>query len=288
MSERASRSPNGHSRFPFPDKVGKPSCLAFAPRWLRGVVACPTSTPPGVEEKALRVPFPALGSTQERTEDARTGFCIPGGAPYVLSKPSQGVVKEYATMNHHVLWSEIEACLDLRHTHWRERVEEFGQVQAVEDRSRGRVWSDDQVFEAILLAVLSSNTVWSKVEHVQADLSELFDNFSLEAYASHSDTEIDNRFVSWFKGRKAGSVSLRGGLVNLAYAARILLRHSKCHGAADDYFTSLMDQCADDPKQAAMRLGGQGRIQAAVARRCSRCGGVEESRLRCGKAGPDT
>ena len=165
---------------------------------------------------------------------------------------------EHATMNHRVLWSNIEACLDLRHVHWRERVEEFGQVQAVKDRSRGRVWSDDQVFEAILLAVLSSNTVWSKVERVQADLSELFDNFSLEAYASHSDTEIDNRFVPWFKGRKAGSVSLRGGLVNLAHAARILLRYSKCHGAADGYFTSLMHQCADDPKQAAMRLGGQG------------------------------
>ncbi len=161
-------------------------------------------------------------------------------------------------MNHRVLWRKIEACLDLRHVHWRERVEEFGQVQAVKDRSRGRVWSDDQLFEAILLAVLSSNTVWSKVEHVQADLSKLFDNFSLETYASHSDTEIDNRFVPWFKGRKAGSVSLRGGLVNLARAARILLRYSKCHGAADDYFTSLMHQCADDPKQAAMRLGGQG------------------------------
>ena len=161
-------------------------------------------------------------------------------------------------MNHHVLWSRIEACLDLRHARWRERVERFGQAQAVKDRFRGRVWSDDQVFEAILLAVLSSNTVWSKVERVQADLSELFDNFSLEAYASHSDTEIDNRFVPWFKGRKAGSVSLRGGLVNLANAARILLRHSKCHGAADDYFTSLMDKCADDPKQAAVRLGGQG------------------------------
>lgn len=161
-------------------------------------------------------------------------------------------------MNHRVLWSNIEACLDSRHEHWRERIEEFGQVQAVKDRSGGRVWTDDQVFEAMLLAVLSSNTVWSKVERVLADLSELFDNFSLEAYASHSDPEIDNRFVPWFEGRSAGSMSLRGGLVNLALAARILLRHSKCHGSADDYFTSLMHQCADDPKQAAMRLGGQG------------------------------
>ena len=165
---------------------------------------------------------------------------------------------EHATMNHRVRWSNIEACLDSRHVNWRKRVETFKQVGAVEDRSEGRVWSDDQVFEAVLRAVLSSNTVWSKVERVLADLSELFDNFSLEAYAGHSTTEIDNRFVPWFQGRKAGSMSLRGGLVNLARAARILLRHSDRHGSADDYFTSLVHQCAGDPKQAAIRLGSEG------------------------------
>ena len=139
---------------------------------------------------------------------------------------------ERATMNHRILWSNIEACLDLGPVRWRERIEELGQVRAVKDRSAGRIWSDDEIFRGVLLAVLSSNTVWSKVERIQADLSELFCDFSLEAYASHSDTEIDSRFVPWFKDRKAGSVPLRGGLVNLIRAARILLQYSKCHGAA--------------------------------------------------------
>ena len=165
---------------------------------------------------------------------------------------------QHATLEHRVLWSKIEAHLDLWHVHWRERVEQFGQVQAVQERSGGRVWSDDQVFKAILLAVLSSNTVWSKVERVQAELPELFDNFSLESYASRSDTEIDNRFVPWFKARTAGSQGLRSGLGNLIGAARILLRYSKCHGTADSYFTSLVHQCAGDPKRAAIRLGSQG------------------------------
>jgi 3-methyladenine DNA glycosylase Tag len=164
---------------------------------------------------------------------------------------------ERATMNHRILWSNIEACLDLGPVRWRERIEELGQVRAVKDRSAGRIWSDDEIFRGVLLAVLSSNTVWSKVERIQADLSELFCDFSLEAYASHSDTEIDSRFVPWFKDRKAGSVPLRGGLVNLIRAARILLQYSKCHGAADGYFTSLVHQGAGDPKQAALRLGGQ-------------------------------
>ena len=142
----------------------------------------------------------------------------------------------------------------MKHAHWRGRVKKFGQEQAVKDRSGGRVWSDDEVFKAILLAVLSSNTVWSKIERVQADLSNLFDNFSLEAYASHSEIEIES-FVRWFEAHKAGSQSRRSGLVNLVDAARILLTHSKIHGSEDHYFTSLMHQCAGDPKQVAMEIG---------------------------------
>ena len=146
---------------------------------------------------------------------------------------------ERATLSHRNLWSNIEARLDLGPVRWRGRIEEFGQVRAVEDRSADRIWSDDEVFRELLLAMLSSNTVWSTVERVQADLKELFCDFSLEAYASHSDSEIDSRFVPWFKDRRAGSLSLRGGLVNLIRAARILLQYSKCHGAAVGYFTSL-------------------------------------------------
>ena len=102
---------------------------------------------------------------------------------------------ERATMNHRNLWSNVEARLDLGLVRWPERIEEFGQARAVKDRSAGRIWSDDEVFRGLLLAVLSSNTVWSTVERVQTDLKELFCNFSLAAYASHSDSEIDSRFV---------------------------------------------------------------------------------------------
>ena len=168
---------------------------------------------------------------------------------------------ERATLSHRNLWSNIEARLDLGPVRWRGRIEEFGQVRAVEDRSAGRIWSDDEVFRELLLAVLSSNTVWSTVERVQADLKELFCDFSLEAYASHSDSEIDSHFAPWFKDRRVGSLSLRGDLVNLIRAARILLQYSKCHGAADGYFTSLVHQCDGDPKQAALRLGGEGQFK---------------------------
>lgn len=161
-------------------------------------------------------------------------------------------------MNKGMLWNRIEACLDASHLAWRERIENFGQVAAVEKRSNGRSWTDDEVFEAILLAVLSSNTVWSKIERVQGELSDLFFNFSLEAYANLPDTEIGDRFVPWFKERRAGSVSLGSGLVNLIAAAQILLQYSKRYGAADNYFTSLLHRCGGDPKRVALQLGGQG------------------------------
>ena len=160
--------------------------------------------------------------------------------------------------NHRILWSNIENCLDSRHKRWRERIEKSGQVRAVKDRSQGRTWSDDKVFEAVLLAVLSSNTVWSKVEQVQDDLSALFCGFSLESYASLSDAEIDKRFVPWFIERRAGSMTLRRNLKHLIRAARKLSQYSKRNGGADQYFTSLLAQCDGDPKQVALLLGDQG------------------------------
>ena len=163
-----------------------------------------------------------------------------------------------AALNHRILWNNIEVHLDLRLPKWRERVNSMCQLRAVEDRSAGRIWSDDEVFEGILMAVLSSNTVWSKIERVQEKLSDLFSGFSLEWYAERSDTEIRVRFLTWFTERKAGSMTLQRDLVNLAGAARILLDYSRTHGTADSYFTSLMHVCDGDPKLAALHLGCPG------------------------------
>ena len=161
-------------------------------------------------------------------------------------------------MNMYTHWNHIDARLDSQLPNWRKRTDELRQLDAVEERIAGRIWSDDEVFEAVLLAVLSSNTDWSKIERVRAELSDLFSGFSLEAYASLADAEIRDRYMPWFKARKAGSMTLRRNLVNLIDAARILLKYSRTHGAADGYFTSLMQRCNGDPKLAALRLGCPG------------------------------
>ena len=157
------------------------------------------------------------------------------------------------------LWQTIQSRLDTSLRGWRTRLDGFDQVAAVEARQAGRAWSDDEIFKGLLLAVLSNNTDWSKVERIQADLAELFSGFSLKSYAELPAREIGERILPWFLERKAGSVTLGRDLVNLIGAARLLFEHSCDHGTAESYFTSLVQQLDGDPKQAALRLGSPGR-----------------------------
>lgn len=157
------------------------------------------------------------------------------------------------------LWLNIENRLDTSLPGWRSRVDAFDQVAAVEDRAAGRTWSDDKTFKGLLLAVLSNNTDWSKVERIQDELAELFSGFSLKSYAELPACEVGDRIVPWFLDRKAGSVTLKRDLVNLIGTARILFEHSNAHGSAESYFTSLVRELDGDPKQAALRLGSPGK-----------------------------
>ncbi len=155
------------------------------------------------------------------------------------------------------LWQNIETRLDSSLEGWRSRIDGFDQVAAVEARTDGREWSDDETFKGLLMAVLSNNTDWSKIERVQADLAELFSGFDLTWYAELSECEIGDRFLPWFLDRKASSVTLRRDLVSLIDTARLLNEHSRVHGTAESYFTSLVRHLDGDPKQAAVCLGSR-------------------------------
>ena len=161
-------------------------------------------------------------------------------------------------MNLQTLWQNIEHRLNRDLPHWQYDIRKFGQVQAVEERGQGKVWSDDEVFEALLMAVLSANTVWSRIESIQPKLKTLFSGFGLEAYASQQDSDVIEILVPWFQERKAGSPWLAQNLVRLIDAAHILLEHSKIRGSAESYFTELMEQHDQDSKQVALCLGGSG------------------------------
>ena len=159
------------------------------------------------------------------------------------------------------LWLAIESRLDAELPDWRRRVAGFRQLQAYVHRLLGRKWTDNETFEALLMAILSSNTDWSRVETVQDELRQQFSGFSLEAYANLPESEIGERIVPWFEARKAGAMTLKSNLTYLARTARILLAHSRDHGSAERYFTAIIERCDGDPKPTALHLGFAGKFK---------------------------
>ncbi len=116
--------------------------------------------------------------------------------------------------NNHILWSHIESRLNSSLPQWQEHIENFGQVAAIEKRIAGKTWNDDEVFEGLLMAVLSSGIDWSKIEKIRTELEEVFFGFSLEEYAALPETKIadyivtDRVFQNLFFRHGCGSSSL--------------------------------------------------------------------------------
>ena len=153
------------------------------------------------------------------------------------------------------LWQNIQRRLDSSPLPWRERIAGFGQMEARDRRAASGTWTDQEVFKALVLAVLSSNTDWSKVESVLPELPTLFHHFDPADYAILTDTQVETELVPWFVARKAGSMTLKRNLIYLIQAARKLERHSRTHGSADSYFTAIVHRSQGDPKRAALLLG---------------------------------
>ena len=169
------------------------------------------------------------------------------------------------------LWQNIQRRLDNSPLPWRERIAGFGQMAAKDRRTAGGTWTDQEVFEALVLAVLSSNADWSKVESVLPELATLFHRFDLGDYATLSDTQVETEYVPWFVARKAGSMTLKRNLTYLIQAARKLQRHARTHGSADSYFTAIVHRSQGDPKRAALLLGSDPAYKSGFLWRPRRC-----------------
>jgi len=156
------------------------------------------------------------------------------------------------------LWNAIRGRLDRCLPEWLRLIDDFGQVAAVKRREAGHRWSDDEVFEALLRAVLSSHTNWAKVERVLPELRDAFFGFGLRRYADTTDDYINCTLVPLFKKHKAGSISLRRNLMGLRETARILSNWSTAHGSAEHYFLDVIKRSMGDPKGAAVALGKTG------------------------------
>ena len=155
------------------------------------------------------------------------------------------------------LWARIQARLDAQMPDWRRRIDDLGQVNAVRERKVGRRWTDAEVFKALLAAVLSAVTDWSKVESLlrSPQMRTRFVGYDFCAFTAVSDVEIED-LVRWLEEHGAGSQNRRDSLRRLRQSACRLFEWSKEHGSAESYFRAAVGQPDGDPKLAALKLGG--------------------------------
>lgn len=152
------------------------------------------------------------------------------------------------------IWLRTQARLNRALPDWRGRIVGWGQLAAIEARSKGTQSTDDEVFRAIVLSVLSNNTNWERVERVRQQLEEVFSGYSLAKYAALRTSEVDTRIVPWFEERRAGSMTLRQRLRDLVSAAKKLIARAATHASVDDYLGHLLAQNDRDPKRLALAL----------------------------------
>ena len=153
------------------------------------------------------------------------------------------------------LWNKVLSIMDSRLPSWEEKIRVGGQPSAVEARAKGFRFSDNQVFEGVVKAVLSNSTDWSKVERVLPELKDLFKDFDIEYYSGLSELHIDQVFLPWFKKRSAASLTLRRDLTNLIGTARRLREHCTRFALLDRYFSSLLKTADDDCIELACKIG---------------------------------
>jgi len=153
------------------------------------------------------------------------------------------------------LWTKVVSIMDSRLPDWKDKIKNGGQPSAVQARKKGFPFSDTQIFEGVVKAVLSNSTDWSKVERVLPELRHLFKDFNLAYYSGLSKSDIDQIFLPWFKARSAASLTMRPDLTNLIGTARRLMEYCQSFGSLEGYFSSLLKMAHDNCMELACKIG---------------------------------
>lgn len=112
-------------------------------------------------------------------------------------------------------------------------------------------FTDEQIFEALTVALLSGNTRWDRVARIRGELRTPFDDFEPQYYARLEDGDI-GKIVSWFRERKAGSAGLGAGLLRLRKTAALLTAYD---GGANAFFRDAFEAAGRSPEDLAVALG---------------------------------
>lgn len=153
------------------------------------------------------------------------------------------------------IWERLKSRMEAWCETWPERVNETAVSEEVlRRRQSGGQFSNQEVFEGLVLAILSKQTDWSRIKKLRGqELSGAFDGFEIEKYAKRTEAEIEN-LNSWFQERKAGSRTRVSDLKKLRETAQKLLAH---HGSwIDSYFSDCIAESGGQPTKAVFAIGG--------------------------------
>lgn len=157
------------------------------------------------------------------------------------------------------LWARITRHLDAFQPAWRTRTAEFGQVAAVERRLNGDRWSDNEIFEGIVLGLLSNSIDWAKIQALRPNLSGAFLAFSPAEYRNLDDASV-GRLVTWFRDHSATLPYNGKSLDVLRDTAAQLCAYSRKHGSLEQFLHDLFRANGADAKRLAVALGGAGSV----------------------------
>jgi 3-methyladenine DNA glycosylase Tag len=161
--------------------------------------------------------------------------------------------------NYKMLWERIKNRLDAGIQNWEQRIRDMQQVTAVELRTGGYKFSNNEVFKALVLSVLSNSTNWAVVEKVLSELQSVFSDFDVQKFIACEQDDID-KLYDWFYEKDAASIVLKSGLLRLRDAARKLHDIAQDNGSLNKYYTDVVLRSADVPSAVAA-LGSDPRIK---------------------------
>jgi endonuclease III len=138
---------------------------------------------------------------------------------------------------------------------WRSLIDDGG---AVEDPSIAITQTDEAIFEAFAVALLSGNTRWDRIARVRHELRTPFQGYDLRKFAALSEEEIAQSIVPWFRERKAGAPGLAAALTRLRQTAARLSDYRGAPHAAQGFLRDAFHDSDGSPEGFAITLGTSG------------------------------
>lgn len=137
------------------------------------------------------------------------------------------------------LWQVTLNTLTKDLPHWPTRIETLAQVKACELRAGGQQWQDNEVLKALVYGLLSNSTQWNNVEPILIELDNILLEFNIKEIANLTPKWITTEVYPWFLERRAGSMTLKAGLLNLLASCRTLDGLIRQHGSLENWLQKV-------------------------------------------------